>query len=80
MAWQGNGMGAAWKRHAMCESALSEHRGALFMLTSYRKNMPAFKGKYLLHEKNFLRALHQKGGLVFSVGRGRINAGNPIVF
>jgi len=22
MAWQGNGMGAAWKRHAMCESAL----------------------------------------------------------
>jgi len=23
MALQGNGMGAAWKRHAMCESALS---------------------------------------------------------
>jgi len=21
MAWQGNGMGAAWTRHAMCESA-----------------------------------------------------------
>ena len=21
--WQGNGMGAAWARHAMCESALS---------------------------------------------------------
>jgi len=21
MAWQGNGMGAAWARHAMCESA-----------------------------------------------------------
>jgi hypothetical protein len=23
MAWQGNGMGAAWSRHAMCESAFS---------------------------------------------------------
>jgi len=23
MAWQGNGMGAAWSGHAMCESALS---------------------------------------------------------
>jgi hypothetical protein len=23
-AWQGNGMGAVWARHAMCESALSE--------------------------------------------------------
>jgi hypothetical protein len=22
-AWQGNGMGAAWERHAMCESALN---------------------------------------------------------
>ena len=22
MAWQGNGMDAAWARHAMCESAL----------------------------------------------------------
>ena len=21
MAWQGNGMGAAWEQHAMCESA-----------------------------------------------------------
>jgi len=21
MAWQGNGMGTAWARHAMCESA-----------------------------------------------------------
>ena len=21
MAWQGNGMGATWERHAMCESA-----------------------------------------------------------
>ena len=23
MTWQGNGMGAAWERHAMCESALN---------------------------------------------------------
>ena len=23
MAWQGKGMGAAWERHAMCESAFS---------------------------------------------------------
>ena len=23
MAWQGNGIGAAWARHAMCESAFS---------------------------------------------------------
>ena len=22
MEWQGNGMGAAWERHALCESAL----------------------------------------------------------
>jgi hypothetical protein len=22
MAWQGNGMGAAWERHSMCELAL----------------------------------------------------------
>ena len=26
MAWQGNGMGAAWERHAMCESALRSSR------------------------------------------------------
>ena len=24
MAWQGNGMGAAWARHAMCESAFKD--------------------------------------------------------
>ena len=24
MAWQGNGMGAAWARHAMCESAFKQ--------------------------------------------------------
>ena len=23
MAWQGNGMGAAWARHAICESAFN---------------------------------------------------------
>jgi hypothetical protein len=23
MTWQGNGMGAAWARHAMCESAFT---------------------------------------------------------
>jgi hypothetical protein len=28
MAWQGNGMGAAWTRHVMCESAL--------MVTTFR--------------------------------------------
>jgi len=26
MAWQGNGIGAAWTRHAMCKSALRVHR------------------------------------------------------
>ena len=25
MAWQGNGMGAAWARHAVCESAFNIH-------------------------------------------------------
>ena len=50
------------------------------MLPSHRKNMHAFKGKYFPRQKNFLRALHQKGDLVFSVGTGRVNAGNPIVF
>ena len=25
MAWQGNGMGAAWERHVMCESAFILH-------------------------------------------------------
>ena len=25
MAWQGNGMGVAWARHAMCESVFTGH-------------------------------------------------------
>jgi hypothetical protein len=29
MAWQGNGMGAAWKRHAMRESALRQKKRKL---------------------------------------------------
>jgi hypothetical protein len=27
-AWEGNGMGAAWERHAMCESAFSHQSGS----------------------------------------------------
>ena len=38
MAWQVNGMGAAWARHAMCESALSGYllrkQFDLFLLSS----------------------------------------------
>ena len=32
-AWQGNGMGAAWARHAMCESAIRSYEGSELNLT-----------------------------------------------
>jgi hypothetical protein len=40
MAWQGNGMGAAWARHAMCESALRRRSAAARLLRSWVRISP----------------------------------------
>ena len=37
MARQGNGMGAAWERHAMCESAFILHSCSVLLLVRYKQ-------------------------------------------
>ena len=49
MAWQENSMGAAWERHAMCESAFNRHSFILdrvYVLETYVKYRA---NEYLLH-------------------------------
>ena len=39
MAWQGNGVGATWERHAMCESAISELPASGVAMTAVSPNV-----------------------------------------
>ena len=36
MVWQGNGMGAAWERHATCESAFTDSAASFHFSASVR--------------------------------------------